>query len=194
MACSVFCIRHVFYNICSGALQAAITVIAACGAPLPNTFVMDSTLNDHTTSRDKFAAIYTSCYNSGSGTTQAAITVIAACRAPLPHTFAVDSTLTDHSTAKGLLTLKTCLCFLKSEGPLKKNIYQSEQWQVINCRLIPLLTHVSFCYTVPLKPDAGSRKGMIRILNTDRSVIKFGVFSYAVLQSRINMMRIRLLA
>jgi hypothetical protein len=62
--------------------------------------------------------ISTSRYNSRSRTTQAAITVIAACRALLPHTFAADSTLTDHSTAKCLLTLKTRLCVLKSEGPL----------------------------------------------------------------------------
>jgi hypothetical protein len=62
--------------------------------------------------------ISTSRYNSGSGTTQAAITVIAACRAPRPHTFAADSTLTGHAKTKCLLTLKTCLRFLKSEGPL----------------------------------------------------------------------------
>jgi hypothetical protein len=61
--------------------------------------------------------ISTSRYNSDSGTTQAAITVIAACRAPLPHKFAADSTLTDHSITKYLITLKTRLCFLKSEGP-----------------------------------------------------------------------------
>jgi hypothetical protein len=72
--------------------------------------------------------ISTSRYNSDSGTTQAAITVIAACRAPLPHTFAADSTLTDHSKTKCLLTLKTRLCFLKSEGPLNlKKKYPSEQ-------------------------------------------------------------------
>jgi hypothetical protein len=87
-----------------------------------------------------------------SGATQATITVIAAYRAPLPHTFAADSTLTDHSKTKCLLTLKTRLCFLKSEeGPLNlKKKYPSEQWQVISCRLIPLLTHVSFRCTVPL--------------------------------------------
>jgi hypothetical protein len=109
----------VFYRICSGALQAAITVIVACRAP-------------------------TSRYNSG-------ITVIAACRAPLPHTFAGDSTLTDHSRAKCLLKLKTRFWFLKSKGPLNKKKYPSEQWQVISCRLIPLLTHVSFRCTVPLR-------------------------------------------
>jgi hypothetical protein len=48
--------------------------------------------------------------------------VIAACRAPLPHTFAADSTSTDHSITMSLLTLKSCLCFIKSKGPfnLKK--------------------------------------------------------------------------
>jgi hypothetical protein len=46
--------------------------------------------------------------------------------------------------------LKTCLCFLKSEGPLNLKKNPSEQWQVISCRLIPLLTHVSFRCTVPL--------------------------------------------
>jgi hypothetical protein len=55
-----------------------------------------------------------------SGAQQAAITVITDCRAPLPHTFAADSSLTDHSTAKCLLTLKTRLRFLKSEGTLNK--------------------------------------------------------------------------
>jgi hypothetical protein len=65
----------------------------------------------------------------GSGTTQAANTVIAACRARLPHTFAADSTLTDHSAAKCLLTLKTYLRFLKSEGPLNlKKKYPSEHF------------------------------------------------------------------
>jgi hypothetical protein len=46
----------VFYRICSGALQAAITVITACRAPLPHTFAANSTLTDHMTSWDKFAA------------------------------------------------------------------------------------------------------------------------------------------
>jgi hypothetical protein len=91
-------------------------------------------------------------YNSDSGTTQAAIIVIAACRAPLPHTFAADFTLTSTSTTtKCLFTLNTRLRYLKSEGPLKiKKKCPSEQWQVICCRLIPLLTHVSFRCTVPL--------------------------------------------
>jgi hypothetical protein len=62
--------------------------------------------------------ISSSHYNSGSRTAQAAITVIAACSAPLPHTFVADSTLTDLSTTKCLLTLKTRLRFIKSEGPL----------------------------------------------------------------------------
>jgi hypothetical protein len=94
--------------------------------------------------------ISTRRYNTGSGTTQATITVTDTCGAPLPHTFAADSTLTDHSTTKCILTLKTRLRFLKSHGHLNLKKYPSEQWQVISCRLIPLLTHVSFSCTVPL--------------------------------------------
>jgi hypothetical protein len=94
--------------------------------------------------------IYTSRYNINSGTTQAAITVIETCRAPLPHTFTVVSTLTDHSKTKCLLTLKSRFCFLKSEGSLNKKKYPSEQEETISCRLIPLLTHVSFRCAVSL--------------------------------------------
>jgi hypothetical protein len=96
--------------------------------------------------------ISTCRYDSRIGTTQAAITVIASCRAPLQHTFAaVSTTLTVHSTTKCFLTLKTRLRFLKSEGPL--NFKKMPIGTRGNRKLsidVPLLTHVSFCCTVPL--------------------------------------------
>jgi hypothetical protein len=56
-------------------------------------------------------------YNSESGTPHDAITVIAAFDTPVSLKFAADATLTGHAIAKCLLTLKTCFCCLKSEGP-----------------------------------------------------------------------------
>jgi hypothetical protein len=47
----------------------------------------------------------------------------------------------------------TRLCFLKSEGPLNLKKCPSEQEETISCRLIPLLTHVSFRWTVPLSRE-----------------------------------------
>jgi hypothetical protein len=68
----------------------------------------------------------------------------------LRYKFAAVSKFTGHSTTKCLLTLKTHLCFLKSEGPLNLKKCSWEQEETVSCRLIPLLSHVSFRCTVPL--------------------------------------------
>jgi hypothetical protein len=61
------------------------------------------------------------------------------------------ATFTDQATVKCIKTLKTRLCFLKSEGPLKfKKNRPAEQLQVISYWLIPLLTPLSFRWTAPL--------------------------------------------
>jgi hypothetical protein len=137
--------RHVFYRICSGALQAAITVIEACRVSLlllkqlvELRYKSYSGLKNSTANPLKHMAelilslqaginlqqISTSRYNSESGTTQAA--VIVACRAPLPHKFAADSTSTDHFTTKFLNAENTFLLF-KERRPFKfkKNIQRN---------------------------------------------------------------------
>jgi hypothetical protein len=41
---------------------------------------------------------------------------------------------------------------LKGQGSLNlKKKYQATDWEIISCRLIPLKTPVSFCWTVPLR-------------------------------------------
>jgi hypothetical protein len=55
------------------------------------------------------------------------------------------------------LKAENTFLLFKERRPFKlKKEYPLEQWQVINCRLIPLKTPLSFRWTVPLRVGAGA--------------------------------------
>jgi hypothetical protein len=62
------------------------------------------------------------------------------------------ATFTDQATRKCIKTLKTDNNYsLKGRGPLKlKKKRPAERWEIISYPLIPLLTPLSFRWTVPL--------------------------------------------
>jgi hypothetical protein len=66
--------------------------------------------------------------------------------------FAVDATFTKHAPLKVYEAAETSCFKFKGTWPFKlKKKYPAEQEEIISYPLIPLLTHVSCCWTVPLK-------------------------------------------